>query len=169
MTDRLSAIPSALDDGVRVWLGSAADRRRVEIKRREGGAGPGGKAEEALLYGWLQEVNWAMGRAQLHDYTGGYVALRFEPALASDMLQLATQYVEVRGRGRFNKDDEWTSVQVEGVSGTRSWREPFDLDAFLNDPNPKIFDPEKVVTVSEPFDVDEFIRTSHEGRDVGYE
>ena len=44
------------------------------------------------------------------------------------------------------------------ITSTRSWSEPFDLDAFRNDPNPKIFDPEKVVTVSDPFDVDEFLR-----------
>ena len=35
--------------------------------------------------------------------------------------------------------------------------EPFDLEAFLNSPNPKVFDPQKVVRASEPFDVDEFI------------
>ena len=125
--------------------------------------------EEALLFGCLREVNWATGTAQLHDDGGGYVALRFEPSLGDDMRRLATEYVEVRGRGQFDKDDRWTSVKVEQVSGTRSWREPFDIDAFLNDPNPKIFDPDKVVTVSEPFDVDEFIRVIHEGRDAGYE
>ena len=85
------------------------------------------------------------------------------------MLRLATQHVEVRGSGRLNQNDQWTSVVVEQVTGTRSWREPFDVEAFLNNPNPKIFDPEKVVTASEPFDVDEFIRTIHEGRDAGYE
>ena len=125
--------------------------------------------EDAILFGCLREVNWATGTAQLHDDGGGYVALRFEPALGDDMRRLATEYVEVRGRGRFDKHDRWTTVEVEKVSGTRSWREPFDIDAMLNDPNPKIFDPEKVVTVSEPFDVDEFIRVIHEGRDAGYE
>ena len=44
--------------------------------------------------------------------------------------------------------------------------EPFDVGRFLNDPAPKTFDSETVVTASEPFDVDEFIRTIHEGRDV---
>ena len=41
------------------------------------------------------------------------------------------------------------------------------LTSFLNDPNPKIFDPEKVVTACEPFDVDRFVGIIHEGRDVG--
>lgn len=36
----------------------------------------------------------------------------------------------------------------------------------MNDPEPKIFDPDRIIPASEPFDVDEFIRTIHEGRDV---
>ena len=53
------------------------------------------------------------------------------------------------------------------AAADRTWNEPFDLEEFLNDPNPKIFDPDKVVTASEPFDVDEFIRIIHESRDAG--
>ena len=49
----------------------------------------------------------------------------------------------------------------------RSWGEPFDMDEFLNDPNPKIFDPDNLVTASEPFDVDEFVGIIHAGRDEG--
>ena len=55
----------------------------------------------------------------------------------------ATHYVEVRGYGRLNAKDEWTSILVKQVNATRSWAEPFDLDSFLEDPNPKIFDPEQ--------------------------
>ena len=43
--------------------------------------------------------------------------------------------------------------------------EAFSLDSFLNTPNPKLFDPDRIVTASEPFDVDEFIHKIHEGRD----
>lgn len=100
-----------------------------------------GQREDALLYGWLREVNWAKRTAQLHDYDGGYVQLRFGPGLAGDMLRLATQYVEVRGSGRFNAKDEWTIVDVRELRATRSWSEPFDVGALLNDPAPKIFDP----------------------------
>ena len=126
-----------------------------------------GEPEEALLFGWLREVNWATGTAQLHDYGGGYVPLRFDPALGDDMRRLATEYVEVRGKGRFDQGDGWTSVQVEQVSGTRSWREPFDIDAFLNNPNPKIFDPEKVVTIDiSDEEFEDFLRAIHEGRDA---
>ena len=35
--------------------------------------------EEALLTGWLKEVNWHRGAAQLHDSAGSYVSLRFDP------------------------------------------------------------------------------------------
>ena len=49
----------------------------------------------------------------------------------------------------------------------RSWGQPFDMDEFLNDPNPKIFDPDNLVTASEPFDVDEFVAIIHAGRDEG--
>jgi len=122
--------------------------------------------EPALVEGRLMEVNWACGTAELHFIPQRVVPLRFDPALNDDMRRLATQYVEIRGRGRFNDNDEWDVIYVEQITSTRSWSEPFDLDAFRNAPNPKIFDPEKVVTVSEPFDVDEFIRVIHEGRDV---
>jgi hypothetical protein len=125
--------------------------------------------ETALLHGWLKEVNWDKGTAQLHDVLGGYTRLVFDSALSLDMQRLATQFVEVRGSGRFNADDDWASVQVEGISGTPSGREPFDLDAVLKDPNPKRFDPDRMVTASEPFDVDKFVRVIHEGRDVGKE
>ena len=61
------------------------------------------------------------------------------------------------------------SAQPAKKTADRSWNEPFDLEAFLNDPNPKIFDPDKVVTASEPFDVDEFNRLIRESRDMEFE
>ena len=121
---------------------------------------------EALLHGWLKEVNWDKRTAQLHRLGSESVQLHFQPSLDDEIARLATRYVEVSGRGHLNKQDRWVSVEVEQVEGDRSCWEPFDLEAFLNDPNPKIFDPETVVRASEPFDVDEFIRDIHEGRDV---
>ncbi len=47
--------------------------------------------------------------------------------------------------------------------------EPFDKEAFLNNPNPTVFDPDKIVRASEPFDVDEFMRYIHDLRDDGAE
>ena len=44
--------------------------------------------------------------------------------------------------------------------------QPFDVDRFVSDPEPKVFDPNRIISASERFDVDDFIRTIHEGRDV---
>lgn len=165
VTDRLYAAASSVPEDVRLWIGSSDDVQKVEVKRPGPDMRPDRQDEEALLQGWLREVNWDRRTAQIHDYTGRYVRLRFDGALDGEMLRLATQYVEVRGVGRFDKDDEWTSVEVEQLSEARSASEPFDLDAFLNDPNRKFFDPDEVVTTSEPFDVDEFLRGIYEARD----
>ena len=65
-------------------------------------------------------------------------------------------------------------VRVDGVADTKSTEEtlaalskPFDLDAFLNDPEPKIFNPDDLV----PIDVTDeeweaFDRAIREGREV---
>ena len=169
VTDRLYKIPSKLPEGTRLWFGDAEHLRRVEIKgiRQRSLTGPlmiretftfqveptdraeesANDGEEALLHGWLNEVNWDERTAQLHLSVGNYVALRFDAKTGDDMRRLATQYVEVRGRGRFDSTGSWTMVRVEKISSTRSGEEPFDLDEFLNDPNPKVFDPENAVTI----------------------
>ena len=169
VTDKLYEMPAALPEDARLWLGSTDGRRKVEVRRAERGAAAERTAQAALLRGWLKEVNWDRLTAQLHDSADSYVRLRFDAELYDDMRRLATEFVEVRGEGRFNPHDEWTSIHVERIDATRSRREPFDLEAVLNDPNPKLFDPEQVITASEPFDVDEFVRVIHEGRDVGRE
>lgn len=55
--------------------------------------------------------------------------------------------------------------RVESLSRA-SLGQPFDVDGFVSDPEPKVFHPDRIISASEPFDVDEFIRTIHEGRDV---
>ena len=164
--DKIRGMAASLSRDTRIWLGTADDYRKVEIHGRDFVSRSRPGTEEALLHGWLKEVNWNNGTAQLHYYSGSYVRLRFDVEFAQNMIRLATKYVEVRGRGTLNKEGDWTSVQVKHIDGTRSWKEPFDLEAFWNNPNPKVFDPEKVVRASEPFDVDEFIRFIHEGRDI---
>ncbi|MCE2436343.1 MAG: hypothetical protein J4F29_26030, partial [Candidatus Latescibacteria bacterium] len=75
--------------------------------------------------------------------------------------------VEIRGRGRFNDNDEWDIIYVEQITDTRSWSEPFDLEAFRNDPNPKTFDPDKIVTIDlTEEEWEAFHRAICEGRDV---
>lgn len=166
VTEKLYAISSALGPHTRVWLGTTANRRRVEIKRGSRKAFPSPENHQALLQGWLKEVNWERHTAQLHDSCGKVVRLRFHPDLDQKMRSFATTYVEVTGTGQFDARGEWKMVFVNRVDMTRSHHQPFDLEAFLRDPNPKTFDPDKVVTASEPFDVEDFIRIVHQGRDV---
>ena len=164
--DTLHLTAGKLSDGVRLWFGSRENPRRVEVQRKPATARTTTDVTEALLYGWLYEVNWDKRTAQLHDYSGEYVQLRFAEEFHEDMLRLATRHVEVRGRGRFNDKNKWTTVEVQQLSAASSRNDPFDVEAFLNNQNPKTFDPETVVTTSEPFDVDEFIRGIREGRNV---
>ena len=164
-TNRLYEIRGKFSDEVKLWLGDADNDRRVELKSRSVRRATTPDHAEALLHGWLREVNWHQRTAQLHDYHGEFVRLRFGADLDESMRQLATQFVEIRGHGRINAKDEWTSIQVEQLSPAGARNEPFDTESFLNDPNPRVFDPSQVVRTSEPFDVDEFIRYIHEARE----
>lgn len=123
------------------------------------------REEAAILHGWLKEVNWDRYRAQLHGNGGGYIQLQFDDALSQDMHRLATQYVEVRGNGAFNQDDKWTSVRVEHIAGTADWQNPSDIMALQEEPNPKVFQSSGIMRISDPFDVDEFIRNIRDGRE----
>lgn len=137
------------------------------IANAESTAQPTVRDEAVLLHGQLMAVNWACGTAELYRASGQVVPLCFESVLNDAMRRLATRYVEIKGLGQLNGDDEWANVSVHQIG--RAGGAPFDLDEFLNDPNPNLFDPKKVVTASEPFDVDEFVRIIHEGRDAGCE
>ena len=157
-----------------VQLADLHGGRQLEV-RREGreyvvetiAPPPGSAMEKALLYGWLRAVDWEERTAKLSRHQGSPVSLTFTADHEQQMLQLAMQHVEVRGKGDFDRYDQWRSVQVEEIRGTGSWSEPFDLDAFRSDPNPKIFDTAQVIRASEPFDVDEFIRFVNDSRDDG--
>ena len=165
--EKLHGIYPALPMDMRVWLGGIENRLAVEIKRVIHAAKPNSKPERAVLHGWLKEVNWHKRTAQLHRYgIKGHIRLRFAESLDREMIRMATRYVEVKGVGRFNANDDWTTVRVDAITAADTGGEPFDLDAFLNDPNPKIFRSEDVVRASEPFDVDAFNRAIREGRNV---
>ena len=124
-------------------------------------------AEPVLLYGYLQAVDGNQRTARLYLYGDEPVNLRFAAELDAAMLRLTNQYVKVTGRGRFSDSETWPTVQVEQISHAGGRGQPCDVKEFLNCPNPKRFDPDKLVTVSEPFDGDDFIRVIREGRDVG--
>ena len=169
VVERLNKAGPAFPKEARLWLGDGEVPRKVEITRVRTARRHTKSDDEAFLFGWLKMVNWGNGTAQLQTRNSGHVRLRFDASLGDRMLQLATQYVEVCGRGRIDENDQWQVVQVDKIESTRSWHEPFCLDTLLNDPEPKTFDPNSVVTATEPFDVDEFNRVIREGRDVGRE
>ena len=167
VADELQQAASSLPPDVQLWLGDGGDSRKVEVGRTDRVDRLAPQADTAVLEGWLKEVNWDRRTAQLHHFGGGYVRLRFGAELDDEMLRLATRYIEVRGRGRFNRNDEWTTVDVEQVRETRSWQQPFDLEAFRNHSSPKIFDPEKIVPIDMTDEEWEtFDQAIREGRDA---
>ena len=167
VVEELAAVGSDLSPAVSaVRLADPVSGRCLELRRKEIAEPQGEQIDGALLHGWLKEVNWHDRTAQLHEGDGTRLPLCFDAILDWEMLRLATSYVKICGRAAFEDDDNIKMFHVERISGTRSCREPSGLEAFLNDPNPKIFDPDDIVTASEPFDVDEFVRLIHEGRDA---
>ena len=136
-------IPKLLRDRLGLHRGA-----EVEVTPHDGGVlirrrAAADDAMAAAIGGRLREVDTKQRAAQLHEYgRPGHIPLRFGPALDAEMRRLETQYVEVRGAGRIDDDrDRWTEVWVEELHETRSWREPFDLQAFLDDPNPEALRP----------------------------
>ena len=164
--DSLYSIPSNIPDDMRIWLGNEQNTRKVELRYAESAIEKRATTEEALLYGWLNEVDWGNRTARLYQYGDQYVRLRFDSTLNGQMRSLATRHIQVRGYGRINSKNKWTSVEVREISETASWDRPFDLEVFRNDPNPKIFDSKNIVRASEPFDAHDFIRRIHEDRDA---
>ena len=163
--ERLGEIHRSLPPSVEVWLGDAEFSRRVRVDRREPIKKLETANEAALLYGWLNAVNWDRGTAQLHRYRQKYVPLRFDSLMQEQMLTCATQFVEVTGTGKFNNKDQWQYVEVEEISAVGVSNEGFDLEAFLESTNPKVFDPEKIIRASEPFDMKDFMRFIDDVRD----
>ncbi len=62
------------------------------------------------------------------------------------MRELANQYVQVIGTGRIGKGGQWGRVSVRVIEPTRSG-EPLDLERFLANPNPRLFDPSRLDAV----------------------
>ena len=170
VANELQAIGVNVSDDVDiVRLGNPSYGRAVSIKRKPKPPRRRRRTSEtidAILYGSLKEINWDNRTAQLHRVgVEAHVKLRFSAGFDDVMRNHATEFVKIKGRGIINKNDKWTTVKVEEISRTRSHEQEFDLESFLADPNPKIFDPNDIVTSSEPFDVDAFIASIHEARD----
>lgn len=121
-----------------------------------------GEPESALIRGRLQNVDLKQGTARLDTFMDHQIPLRFDTALGEDMRRLETRHVRVDGRGWISDEDEWIVVIIEKIITSSS--EVRTVEEILNDPNPKLFDADEVVTAREPFDVDEFLRIIYEGR-----
>ena len=121
-----------------------------------------GAPEPALIYGRLVEVDPQEGTAVLSGYRDCRVPLRLSAASVGDALKLKQKFVKVTGQGWLDEEnDQWIVVVVEEICPPDPQR---SVEEILNDPNPKIFDPDKIVRASEPFDVDDFLRAIYEGR-----
>lgn len=117
-------------------------------------AGTDGQTHEALLRGWLRDVDPDAKTALLHDFAGNAIPLRFSRDLGGALCGLETRHVEVRGSGRFNGSDEWVAVEVASIVATGS----------PHAARPATAKTDGIVTASEPFDVDEFNRIILDGR-----
>jgi hypothetical protein len=120
-----------------------------------------GGPEPALMYGRLVDVDSEACTAVLSIYRDCRVPLRLGAARVGEALNLQQKFVKVTGQGWLDENDQWIAVVVDEISPPDPQR---SVDEILNDPNPKIFDPDKVIRASEPFDVDEFLRAIYEGR-----
>ena len=150
-----------------VTVGEPNSRNRLRFTRKVNSRRQNlGADEEAVLFGWLREINWAQGTAQLHDWGGDHVNLSFDTLLADDMRQFATEFVRISGFGRIDESDSWGRVRIREITPAGSFNtKPFDLVAFLNDPNPKVFDPDKLVKIDlSDAEYESFVRAIEEGR-----
>lgn len=106
----------------------------------------GGMFVPALLYGRLKDVNLEQRTAQLVRYPDDRVPLSFDADLDDEMVRNEDrQYIEVSGHGIINEDDRWEIVYAERVNDNSD--RGFDLEAFLNNPKPKMFDPDNMTTI----------------------
>ena len=120
-----------------------------------------GEPEPALMYGRLVDVDPAAGTAVLNAYMDCRVPLRLSGARVEAALKLKQKFVKVTGQGWIDENDQWIAVVVDEICPPEP---PRSTDEILNDPNPKIFDPDQVVRASEPDDADEFLKAIYEGR-----
>lgn len=151
------------------------DRRQIALPRAHArnpnpapnSPAPDKPAKEAVVYGDLMAVDWAKKTARLHlSAFRKTMPLRFDADMDAEMRRFTTRYVRITGEGSRNADGNLTEVKVKSIQGERHWSEPFDIEAFLARPQPKILTVDDIKPLSEPFDVEEFNRSIRRGRDA---
>ena len=125
---------------------------------------PTAPPEKATMWGYLRAVDWTHMTGRLEPYAAKPIPLKFADGLSEDMRRYANQYVLIRGKGVLDDvADEWVSVKVETIEADRDMHKPFDVEEF-NARARKPFKIGDLKPASEPFDVDEFIRSIRESR-----
>ena len=117
--------------------------------------------EDALVMGTLMAVDWANKTARLDRFHRKSVKLRFGKELDEEMRRLATQFVQIEGKGYLKSPDtdkeEWIHIHVKEVSVP-----------YQNKPKP--FRGADIEHIGSPFEsneeLDEFIQVIREGRHV---
>ena len=100
------------------------------------------------LHGRLKNVSLRYGTAELHRYSEEPVPLRFDRKLDYKMIRLRNKYIKIKGRGVLNEEeDRWESVHVKDANDEPYGKKSFDLEAFRNNPKPKKFDLDNMVTL----------------------
>ena len=168
----LKSIGKGISLGINlVMLGDHYNPRRVTIPRIDSGQIPvslASRTEEAIVHGYLMEIDWARNTARLDPRASKPIRLRFDADFHNEMRHLSTKFVKITGKGNLNKDDEWTSITVDTIEGDRHWSQPFDMSDISK--SPKIFRSADGLLIDDPFesdqDLQEFIRVIHEGRDI---
>ena len=120
-----------------------------------------GEPEFAFIFGHLVDVAPIQGTAVLEAYVDSRIPLRFDRSFQEEMLRLENKFVLVKGRGWISAEDRWIAIIIEEIDAPPPSR---TAEEILNDPNPKIFDPNTIPRATQPFDVDEFLRVIYEGR-----
>ena len=123
--------------------------------------------EKAAIWGYLCALDWTHMTGRLEQIMGNPVPLKFAAGLAEDMRRHANQYVLIRGKGIIDDvSDEWVIVKVGTIEADRDMYKPFDMKEF-NARRRKPFKVGDLKPASEPFNVDEFIRSIRESRGKG--
>ena len=134
------------------------------IPNKETQLQPTALPETATIWGYLRALDWTHMTGRLERYAAKPVPLKFAAGLAEDMRRYANQYVLIQGKGILDEiADEWVIVKVETIEADRNMYEPFDMKKF-NARARKPFKVGDLKPASEPFDVDEFIRSIRESR-----
>ncbi len=106
------------------------------------------KVVARALHGRLKNVSLRYGTAELHRYNEKPVPLNFDAKLDHKMIRYRNRFIKIEGHGVINEEeDRWESVHVKDANDEPYGKKTFDLEAFRNNPKPKKFEPDNMVTL----------------------